>query len=400
MNTKLKIALVVSETGPIPDVLGGGAERLVTMLINQNEIEDKAHFIVVSTYNKLAKKKSKKYKNTQFIYIRNINPFVKCYNLFSVLLSKITKSYIKKRGYYDVAAKKLNDKCDIVIDENGYTKEFDFFVKRYKIDQILAHIHWKVNPHEKQIDQFYGGAIGVSQFITKYWMDNSDNKITEGMVVYSAVDEKRFNNDFSEETLNNLRKKYSISKHDIVFLYCGRLHRQKGIAELVKAFNKLDAPNAKLLIVGGNILKDSKFNDFETRIHDLAKGNDRIVFTGYVNNEVLKYYYRVANVQIIPTITEEAAGLVAIEGMLSGLPIIACRSGGLPEYLDEKCSIIVEKNSDLVDNIRNAMEILYNSSNLREKMSYYAKEHAKNYTQKKFYNDFVDTIRSYYLKRL
>ena len=45
---KNKIALVAASTAPIPDVLGGGAERLVTMLIEQNEIDNKVEFIVFS----------------------------------------------------------------------------------------------------------------------------------------------------------------------------------------------------------------------------------------------------------------------------------------------------------------------------------------------------------------
>ena len=77
---KNKIALVAASTAPIPDVLGGGAERLVTMLIEQNEIDNKVEFIVFSIKNKKAKLQAKKYKYTKFVYLVPSNLCEKLYN--------------------------------------------------------------------------------------------------------------------------------------------------------------------------------------------------------------------------------------------------------------------------------------------------------------------------------
>lgn len=50
-----------------------------------------------------------------------------------------------------------------------------------------------------------------------------------------------------------------------------------------------------------------------------------------------------ADVQVVCSICEEAAGLVAIEGMMSGLPLIITDSGGLPEYVGENAYAVLKR---------------------------------------------------------
>lgn len=395
MKNKIKIAMVVAETAPIPDVHGGGAERLVTMLINQNEVNQRVNFIVASKYDKQAKELSNKYKLTKFIYVQNNRFVVKIFNFFVRIINLRFNKKLKKHGYYDVIANKIDSDCDIIIDQNGYCNEIGFLSDRFGKKRILAHIHWMVNPSQRHIEDCYGGVIGVSYFITNYWLENSKKNSVEGLTVYSAVDEKRFLTKSNDESCSSILNKYRILETDFVFVYCGRLHAQKGVKELIQAFIQLNLDNCKLLIVGGSYLKNSSKTDYETEIRKLAEKHKNIIFTGFVNNEELCPIYNIADVQVIPTLTEEAAGLVAIEGLYCGLPIIATKSGGLPEYLDDQCSIIVDKGINVVNNLASAMKLLYVNGEKREKMSRAAFSRAKLYTQEKFYNDFVDTVEHY-----
>ena len=399
MVNKIKIALVVAETAPIPDILGGGAERLVTMLIDQNEIEKKVQFVVTSKYNKKAKKLASKYKHTIFIYIRNKSPLTKIYNVLIRSMNKFLNANFKKHGYYDVIAKKLDSDCDILIDENGYCEEVGFLSESFGNEKIIAHIHWMVNPIAKNIDSFYGGVIGVSNYITNYWAQHSNCSGIERMTVYSAVDENRFLKDTSIENKLKLRNKYNINCEDFVYIYCGRLLEQKGVRELIEAFIKSDLANSKLIIIGGGNLKDTSVSEYEKGLHTLANKNENIIFTGYIDNENLSPLYGLADAQVIPTLVEEAAGLVAIEGMYSCLPIIATKSGGLQEYLDDKCSIMVEKDYDVVNNLSEAMKFLYFNREITKKMSVAARNRANNFTQKKYYNDFIENIEKYIRKK-
>ena len=61
-----KIALIVPAELPVPSVRGGAVEELVTILIEQNEIEQKAEFLVFSVENEEAKERAKNYKHTKW----------------------------------------------------------------------------------------------------------------------------------------------------------------------------------------------------------------------------------------------------------------------------------------------------------------------------------------------
>lgn len=64
-----KIALVLPEVYPVPAVKGGAIEELVTILIEQNEIEKKAELVVFSMENEQARERAKEYKHTKMVYI-------------------------------------------------------------------------------------------------------------------------------------------------------------------------------------------------------------------------------------------------------------------------------------------------------------------------------------------
>lgn len=73
---------------------------------------------------------------------------------------------------------------------------------------------------------------------------------------------------------------------------------------------------------------------------------------GYIPNNALYRYYQASDLQVIPSLWKETAGIVAIEGMLSGLPLIVTRSGGMVEYVDETCAKILERDDRLVENLK------------------------------------------------
>ena len=127
--------------------------------------------------------------------------------------------------------------------------------------------------------------------------------------------------------------------------------------------------------------------DYYSEVIDLCKGNDNIEHIGYVSNDKLKDYYTLSDVLVIPSLCEEAAGLVAIEGMACGTPIIATRSGGMPEYTGD-AAIIVEKD-DIVNNLVKQLKILSEDNNLREELSAKGRERAKLFPEERYYFDFM-----------
>ena len=70
----------------------------------------------------------------------------------------------------------------------------------------------------------------------------------------------------------------------------------------------------------------------------------RVQFTGFVPNDRLPAYYRMADAACFPALWEEPAGITAIEAMACGCPVIAARSGGMPEYLAGSGAILVDRS--------------------------------------------------------
>jgi D-inositol-3-phosphate glycosyltransferase len=113
-----------------------------------------------------------------------------------------------------------------------------------------------------------------------------------------------------------------------IILFVGRLEPLKGVDILIHAAAILESDvDCSVLIVGG----DESSHAQVTRLRNLARHHgieDRVAFVGAVDHERLPLYYNAADVCVVPS-HYESFGLVAIEAMASGVPVVASRVGGL-----------------------------------------------------------------------
>jgi len=123
-----------------------------------------------------------------------------------------------------------------------------------------------------------------------------------------------------------------------VVLFVGRIQRLKGLEVLLRAFQHARITDtslgARLLIVGGlpeaAYRTSHEFREF-TRLRRLAKRlriADQVTFVGAVQHERLPLYYAAADITVMPS-SYESFGLVAVESLACGTPVIASRVGGL-----------------------------------------------------------------------
>jgi glycosyltransferase involved in cell wall biosynthesis len=96
------------------------------------------------------------------------------------------------------------------------------------------------------------------------------------------------------------------------------------------------------------------------------KAGERIIFTGFVNYKDMPALYAMADVCVLPSIWDDPAPLAVIEAMTSGRPLITTRSGGIPEYADKNCAVILERDANLVTNLATAMRELAMDDNRRK----------------------------------
>lgn len=112
-----------------------------------------------------------------------------------------------------------------------------------------------------------------------------------------------------------------------VLLWVGRLEKLKGVDILIQALAEVETPGARLVIVGGDDQATGLKNELIAQAQAAGIAG-RVRFDGAVPHDALPAYYQAADVCVIPSYYE-SFGLVAIESMACGTPVVASRVGGL-----------------------------------------------------------------------
>lgn len=181
--------------------------------------------------------------------------------------------------------------------------------------------------------------------------------------------------------IENFGKQYAVrnyfhQKDKKVILFVGRLAEIKGVTYLIEAMKKVDA---KLVIVGDGTLRES----LESQAKEQG---EKIVFLGAKTHEELKTIYASADIFVAPSITaksgdQEGFGLVMLEAMASGLPIVASNSGGISDLIHDNINGLLVKEKD-VDGIAENINRLIKDQNLYERIASETQKTASKYDYK------------------
>ena len=127
----------------------------------------------------------------------------------------------------------------------------------------------------------------------------------------------------------DFRRNYAADNEKII-LYAGRLVYEKGVQYLIGAMPKVlqNYNDAKLLIAG----RGEMIDELKAEVESLGLGN-KVYFTGYMDHKSLCKLYKCADISVFPS-TYEPFGIVALEGMLAGNPVVVSDIGGLNEIVE------------------------------------------------------------------
>lgn len=127
----------------------------------------------------------------------------------------------------------------------------------------------------------------------------------------------------------DFRRQYAADNEKII-LYVGRLVYEKGIQNLIAAMPKVlnGYHDSKLVIAG----RGGMIDELRDEVRRLGIEN-KVYFTGYLSLDKVTKMYKCADVAVFPS-TYEPFGVVALEGMLSGTPVVVSDVGGLNEIVD------------------------------------------------------------------
>jgi glycosyltransferase involved in cell wall biosynthesis len=202
-----------------------------------------------------------------------------------------------------------------------------------------------------------------------------------------GVDRTRFNPGPKDQSLLG---KYGISAGEKVVLFVGgldRAHAFKGVGFLLEAWRSLEPGRARLLIVGRGDLRDS----YRRTAERLGLGRS-VIFADPVGPVELPAYYRLADLFVLPsTDSSEAFGIVLIEAMACGVPVLAADLPGVRSVVESGRNGFLFGAREAGDLLDKARPILINEK-LRRSLSAGAREIAASlYDQEKIW-DRVDAV--------
>jgi glycosyltransferase involved in cell wall biosynthesis len=173
--------------------------------------------------------------------------------------------------------------------------------------------------------------------------------------VNSKVTRGRLPNDIRRST----RQRLGLTDTDVLFLFAGAIRPEKGVDYLARAFTRLSAeyPNACLAVAGGSELwiekgwlNDNAVDTAERQVVSIltpAIERKRAFILGIVPPSEIMGYYAASDVLVVPSMFQETFGLVILEAFTVGLPVVAFRSGGIPELVkDRENGIIVDQGDE------------------------------------------------------
>ncbi len=127
---------------------------------------------------------------------------------------------------------------------------------------------------------------------------------------------------------SRVRRRLGLLPHEPIVLFVGRIEPLKGIDILLRAAAQLDG-RFSLLVVGGDARDGSRKAELRGLARELGIG-ERVTFLEAAPHSELPLYYNAADVCVVPSYYE-SFGLVALEAMACGVPVVASGVGGLRE---------------------------------------------------------------------
>ncbi len=165
------------------------------------------------------------------------------------------------------------------------------------------------------------GRIAVSQpacdFVNKHFPSTYE-------IIPNGIDLGHFNPNVSPIT--------ELQDGKINILFVGRLEKRKGVEYLIRAFEiiKPEFPDCRLIIVGPGTRLRAKYEKMVTR----ARLKD-VIFTGGVNFQELPRYYKTAHIFCAPATGHESFGIVLLEAMATGKPVVASNISGYASVIHD-----------------------------------------------------------------
>lgn len=218
-----------------------------------------------------------------------------------------------------------------------------------------------------------------SEFLREY-----TDKIT---LIPNGINIEDFNISYSKEECRN---KLGLSADKNIILFLGSLVPYKGPDILLKAFSavKKEIPDVELVFAGRGEMHEEL-----VKLSKKLNIEENVKFSGFVDEDLKPVYYRAADIFCLPsTNMGESFGIVNLEAMACGIPIISSKLGGIPDIVKDMENGILVKPGDS-KSLADAMIFLLENEDIRKKMGTDGRKKVEEYSWEKIAEKTEDVYK-------
>lgn len=386
----MKIAFITSGRLPIPATKGGAVETKIDYTLAYNA-EHNLHDITVYSVKPDVSFCRPQTKNNHYIHIKNQSLWFKIgRKLYNIFHNKYYyDSYIDYFLYLCLRDLR-HHQYDVIIAANrpGYVEKI---AKTTNSPIILQLNNDFLNPDSKGASTIKANCAGIitcSNYINGRASSVPCNKKVPVFTVHNGIDITRFVNANPID-----RKVLGLKEDDYIVIYSGRIIKEKGVLELIRAIKSLnDINNLRLLIVGASFYGQDKapspyIQELQNEAMDIK---DKVIFTGYIDYADMPSYLKAANLAVLPSMWDEPFGLTILEAMAAALPLITTRGGGIPEIC-EGAAVLLEREN-IVHDIAKAIRFLYNHTDKAKELGKKAQERSWAFDKDIFTKNYLERV--------
>lgn len=223
--------------------------------------------------------------------------------------------------------------------------------------------------------------VACSHFIRQAAIQHLGISAETCKVVHNGVDTSEFFPYWERQDMRKQgRARYGIPIGALVLIFAGRVAPEKGPQRLARAAAPLMEANQNLWIVFAGGYKDQPdprkmdwYQTYQSIKQSLANAWDRVVFTGHISPYEMPHIFISGDIFVGPAEWNEPFGMVYVEAMASGLPVVATKRGGIPEVVNSGVGELVDHPDQLTGTIAK----LVDNEELRELKAHTARRRAQ-----------------------
>ena len=275
------------------------------------------------------------------------------------LIKKLNLDIIHSHQPYSLGSEALKFskklKIPLVFTYHIRYEDYSHYVPLIPASISKKYIRKITTKYSNQCDKIIAPSTAIKKMLVDRGIKSSIN------IIPSGINIDNFKKDTGQK--NEIRKKYNIKPDDILLITACRLTKEKNLEFLIKSFAKIKQKysNVQFMIVGDGAVK----KDLEKLAKELEIKN-RVIFTGLVDRTEIVGLYQASDIFIFASKTE-TQGLVAVEAMAAGNPVVAIKASGIEDMVKNNEDGLLTSESE--EEFSESVLKIVNNKNLREKMS-------------------------------